>query len=133
MRFALLLGALCLLAIGAWTLFHYEVLPDSLKVHCIIYRVTGLYCPGCGASRACYAILHGDWSSAAGKNILLVVLLPFFGLYAAVRSVDWAITGVNRVDKHIPDICLYVVLGIVIVYGIIRNIPVWPFYLLQPR
>ncbi len=45
---------LCL--IGLWTLILHERLP---RIPCIFYYTTGLYCPGCGGTRACIALLHG--------------------------------------------------------------------------
>ena len=125
-------AGLCLLLLGGWTLYHYDVLPSALRMHCIIFEVAGLYCPGCGASRACYSILHGDWRAAAGYNVLLVVLLPIVAVYIIMKTIDWMITGINHIDSHIPDKVLYGLLGVVIVYGILRNIPIWPLYLFRP-
>ena len=30
-----------------------------ISSHCLFYRVTGLYCPGCGGKRSVYLLFHG--------------------------------------------------------------------------
>jgi hypothetical protein len=49
---------------------------------CPFHAVTGLWCPGCGATRATHALLHGDVSAAFGYNAMYVLFLPF--LVAAI-------------------------------------------------
>ena len=39
---------------------------------------TGLYCPGCGSTRALYALLHGRPGEALAMNPLLLVVLAWF-------------------------------------------------------
>ena len=46
--------------------------------------------------------------------------------------VDWVITGGNHVDKKISVTLLIVVLVLVLLFGVLRNIPVYPFTLLAP-
>ena len=41
---------------------------------CMFYQTTGLYCPGCGATRALSALLHGDLKSSLHNNVLLIPL-----------------------------------------------------------
>lgn len=53
---AVLLGFLYL-----W--FAKERLPENVTF-CVFQRVLGLYCPGCGGTRAFRALLHGDIFSA---------------------------------------------------------------------
>lgn len=43
---------------------------------CVFHRLTGLDCPGCGAQRMAYALLHGDIDAAWGYNPFLMLLLP---------------------------------------------------------
>lgn len=57
-----------------WLLAHfalkYVMLPD-----CNFYKWTGLYCPGCGDTRAVIALMNGDILLSLRQNALIVVLL----------------------------------------------------------
>src|SRR5262245_47866310 len=44
---------------------------------CPLYALTGLHCPGCGATRCLHALLHGDLAQAAAYNVLFLAALPF--------------------------------------------------------
>lgn len=63
---------------------------------------------------------------------MYVTLLPFLGMYIVARLIDWVLTGGNHVDEKINPKILYAVLILVMAFGIIRNIPVYPFTLLVP-
>ena len=65
-------------------------------------------------------------------NPMYVTLLPFLGVYIVARLIDWVLTGGNHVDQKINQKVLYVVLVIVVGFGIVRNIPIYPFTLLVP-
>ena len=129
-RAALLRGAAAVFAAGALYLYFHD--PYQYPLPCIIKLLTGLYCPGCGAGRACFSILHGKFFDAFCYNPLLVILLPFAGGYIAARGIDWAVTGGNHIDGKISIKLLLAVLIIILVYGILRNIPIFPFSLLAP-
>lgn len=117
----------------AGALYLYFMGPGNIPLVCVFHEVTGLYCPGCGAGRACYSILHGQFLEAFCYNPLMTVLLPLIGLYIAARMVDWIVTGGNHIDRKINVKFLTWVLVIVVVYGVLRNIPVFPFTLLAPE
>ena len=131
MRIALTLCAGAAACAGAVYLYFHN--PYDYPLPCIFYVLTGLYCPGCGAGRACYSILHGQFLEAFCYNPLMTVLLPLIGLYIAARMVDWVVTGGNHIDRKINVKFLTWVLVIVVVYGVLRNIPVFPFTLLAPE
>lgn len=126
--------SVCAAAVAcAGALYLYFMGPQNIPLPCVFYSVTGLYCPGCGAGRACYSILHGQFLNAFCYNPLMTILLPLIGLYIAARMVDWIITGGNHVDRKINAKFLTWVLVVVVVYGVVRNIPVFPFTLLAPE
>ncbi len=87
---------------------------------CFFRVVTGCNCPGCGALRATYCLLHGDFISAIKYNPLLVISLPFIFLLA--------ITKHKKFGPWLP----WTVFGILVSYTLLRNIPCWPFIILSP-
>lgn len=131
LRAAILLGIAVLFLLGAGYLYGHNPVEVPF-IPCIFYELTGLYCPGCGAGRASYAILHGQFYQAFRYNPLMIFVLFFLALYFTARGLDWLITGGNHIDRHIPDKYLYWLLVVIMIYGIIRNIPCFPFYLLAP-
>jgi hypothetical protein len=52
---------------------------------CPFKRVTGLPCPGCGATRAAVSLLQGDLSGAVAWNPLAMAALGVFVAVAALR------------------------------------------------
>ena len=51
--------------------------PSETRVPlCTFHALTGLDCPGCGATRATHELLHGRLSTALRYNALWVLLLP---------------------------------------------------------
>jgi len=76
------LAAITLLLLAPATIL-YRYPPDRFFFYplCPIYRYTGLLCPGCGATRALAALLHGHLAEAFHHNALLMLLLPLLFLY----------------------------------------------------
>lgn len=40
---------------------------------CPVLALTGLQCPGCGATRAAYSAVHGDWLASLAMNPIVLV------------------------------------------------------------
>ena len=112
-RIMLVLCSGLILAAAAAFFHFYSGFPIPLV--CAWYEITGLYCPGCGAGRACRAILQFHFVEAFCYNPVFVLLLPLFGLYFAVRITDWTVTGGNHTDRKISVRLLIVILILVLV------------------
>ena len=89
---------------------------------CLFHRVTGLHCPGCGATRAAHFLLHGDWKAALRHNALFVAGLPFLTVFAGRRVRHW-IQGRPPGTLAFNPLWIGVTLLAMGVFGVIRNLP----------
>lgn len=122
-----------LMILLAGTVFLYYHNPkEGLRLACPVHFLTGYYCPGCGAGRACYMLLHGQLYQAFRYNPLLIIMLPWLIIYYAVCGIQWLIYGKERISIYIPERIPIVILAIFLIYGVIRNIEAYPFILLAP-
>jgi hypothetical protein len=56
---------------------------------CIFRKVTGLDCPGCGMTRASYAMLHGRIGDAFAFNPVGMILLPLALIALGIEVLGW--------------------------------------------
>jgi hypothetical protein len=114
---ALLAAALLLCA----ALLFYPPARTSLYPACPIHLYFGIDCPGCGATRALAALLHGHLADALRLNALFVLLLPI-ALAGAIESYRRALCpGAFRWPQP-PAPALYTTLAATILFTVARNI-----------
>jgi hypothetical protein len=89
---------------------------------CPFHQYTGLLCPGCGATRALSALVHGDISAAVHFNVLTVILLPLFFVWL-VFAYQRAITGRTPAWPKLPNQGIPALLVLTTVFTLIRNRP----------
>ena len=118
----LLAGGLAALA----TVWHFEPQGQFFYPRCWLYQTTGLKCPGCGATRAVHALLHGDWRAAWAFNPLLIALLPG-AAWLAVRALRGWWTGRWWPNPLAHRYVIAALLGITVGFGLARNLPWWPW------
>ena len=119
----LLLGLLAALAVLACTIV-LAAPPGSPRAKwlpkCMVYRQTGLYCPGCGCTRALSALLRGDLKASLHNNLLLIP----GSLLAALLIVK------PQISLRRP--VAIAIVAIIVAFTVLRNIPCAPFTLLAP-
>ena len=97
----------------------------ALSPGCPFRAATGLDCPGCGATRAVYALTRGDVARAADHNLLAVAALP--GL--AWAYLRWSLVRLGRHDR-LPNVgprTAWTVTVAVCAFVVLRNLPWWPW------
>ena len=88
--------------------------------YCPLHALTGLWCPMCGGLRATHDLAHGDVAAAWGMNPLWVVLVPFVvGGWALWLVRSWQ----GRPMPTVPRAARWAVLGVVLAFGVLRNVP----------
>jgi hypothetical protein len=113
-------SAAVVLAAFAFLLFRCDPGTSVLFPPCPFHSLTGLHCPGCGSLRAAHSLLHGRILEALDSNPLFVLSVPVLGALVIRRT--W------RYRVWVPWAALWVLVS----YGVLRNVPLWPFFLLAP-
>ncbi len=131
-RLIVVFVAAVLLPTAASVLYSYPPAEGGFYPGCIFHTVTGLHCPGCGATRCCHVLLHGDLAQALAYNPLFVLALPLIvaGLLQMACG-QW--TGRPLRLLRFPPWAAYVLLWGLVAYWILRNIDVYPLTLLAPH
>lgn len=130
----ILYSSLTLIAIVVLSFyFFFNPAEINLFPKCPFHSLTGLHCPGCGSQRAIHAFLHGDIWEALQHNFLILLAVAVL-LYKAFL---WLLPY-RRKDQMERKNILYanatpwVVFALVMLFWILRNIPVAPFTYLAP-
>ncbi|MCF6356733.1 MAG: DUF2752 domain-containing protein [Draconibacterium sp.] len=104
----------------------HEIFPK-----CVFHTVTGYYCPGCGSQRAIHSLLHLNFAGVVDNNFLFlpaVFLLIYHYSFAFLnKKFRWKLPNIFYF-KSTP----WIILVIIILFWILRNLPVYPFNILAP-
>lgn len=105
----------------------HEIFP-----RCVFHSVTGYYCPGCGSQRAIHSLLHLNFDGVVGNNFLFlpaVLLLIYHYSFSFLNNkFTWKLPNVFYI-KSTP----WIILGVIILFWVLRNLPGYPFNILAPE
>lgn len=101
----------------------YRMLGQPPITQCLIYNKTGIYCPGCGCTRAFINMLQGNIIQSLKYNPTVIYSTIVIGIYMSSQSIGriFGIKEERYIMKYKP---IYIYIGIVILMGtcIIKNI-----------
>lgn len=80
---------------------------------CVFNKLTGLYCPGCGMTRALHHAIHLNFKEASRFNLLIFVFPPLYIIYELLNK---------KKTKFYANFILILMFITVIGYGILRNL-----------
>jgi hypothetical protein len=118
--------------LGLLALYWLPPTENSWYPRCLLHTLTGLHCPGCGATRALHALLHGDVAQAAAYNLLFLLALPPLLVWGTQFWLSlW--TGRPMPSWHLPPWSIRILIVLVFSFGVLRNLNFPPFDLLAPH
>ena len=98
---------------------------------CLFRTLTGLYCPGCGSRSALIQLARGKLYAAWRLNPLMILFLPAAVLFL-FSQVKILFTGRSLPRFLLHPSLVWTIFGLILAFWIFRNIPLYPFTLLQP-
>lgn len=124
-------GGAAFLAGGSLFVAFVDPTQFSLLPVCPMYAMTGYACPGCGLTRGFHALFHGDIVTALDFNALIPVWAAIFA-YTFVSLGLVAIRGKGLPMWPTWPRFLWTFMIVLLVFGVLRNVPVYPFSILFP-
>jgi hypothetical protein len=117
------------IAVAAAALFFFNPTTAAFYPKCLLHEMTGLYCPGCGTTRALHCLLRGEIGAALHENALVILAIPLVGGLMLRRFLRRCppVAG-----SRFRLVWIVVFLVVVVAFGVLRNVPCQPFSWLAP-
>ena len=110
------------LTLGSAVLYAFPPQEHSFYPRCIFHALTGWQCPGCGGTRAIYYLLHLHVTDAFHYNALVTVLAPLLLAGFLLWYAELLLRN-RRLGFHLPLPVMLGVYFIVLLFGVVRNLP----------
>lgn len=117
------LGGLALA--GALVLFLFDPVGHGFYPSCLFKQTTGYDCSGCGGLRSVHQLLHGNVWSAFQLNAMVVIALPITAMLLIRSRLIRRRTTCQATSVSL--VWVWVAVALVILFGVVRNLPIWPF------
>ena len=128
---ALALAGIGVLGLGAGLVWYFDPTKAGFFPYCPLLRFTGFACPGCGLTRGFHALFHGDLLTALDFNALIPLFVFILG-YVVMSLLSLVIRGRAVVALERNLVFLWVLIGILLTFGVLRNLPIYPLTVLAP-
>ena len=119
------------IAVGSAFTAYFDPTTQHFFPVCPMYAVTGFACPGCGLTRGFHALFHSDFATAMHFNALIPVWAGIFA-YVFVSMILLVARGRGLPMWPTKPRILLTFMIVLLVFGVLRNLPVYPFTLLFP-
>jgi hypothetical protein len=118
-----------IISASALLLVYYRYNPAKYRIFpkCPFHYFTGFDCPGCGSQRALYSLLHGNIFQAVNYNLLMVISLPVLLIHFYFKAKSVFTRKDVRWNLIYHPLTPRIIFVIVVLFWILRNIPVFPF------
>jgi len=109
----------------------YFLIVATVGLPCAFHQLTHLYCPGCGATRATWALIRGDIGLALRDNAWYVLLiLPWVFALGLAKLTEGKKSGesIGIWTRKLTYATAYAGIG----FFVLRNVPLALFDFLRP-
>lgn len=122
---------LCLLGMAGVIFLIWQMTPDFFRflwTPCVFHTLTGLYCPGCGGTRAVGAFFKGKFLLSFGYHPIVLYGMVIYGWFLISHTIQNISRGKCRLGMRYRDIYLWIALGIVIINTAVKDIALTAYH-----
>lgn len=109
---------LLLILVGYYFINKYT----GFYIPCVFQELTGYKCPGCGITHLVFDLLNFKFVDAFYDNPLVFIYMPFILTYYFYMIYLYVHNKKDKFMNKIPNYVWGILIGITILYGIIRNL-----------
>lgn len=120
---------------GAFIYYFYQNNPSdngTSFLRCPSNLLFKINCPGCGTQRAIHHLLHLEITEAFHFNALFVLFSPLILVVFLLLIYNFIFNKSVKIPLLSNKYFLITLLVIIVLFGVLRNIPMEPFILLSP-
>jgi magnesium-transporting ATPase (P-type) len=136
-RYRIIIKICSILILGGAFVYYFFLNNPTDKgtvfLRCPSNYLFGIFCPGCGSQRAIHQLLHFNLVEAIRYNALLVITFPFLIYITLIWLYNFVFEKHVRIKLFYNNKFVWTLFIVIILYGVIRNISVYPFTLLAPN
>lgn len=89
-------------------------------IPCMLNKLTGIKCPGCGMTRSVHYLVNGNIKQAIWYNLMLIPIIILV-IYALYRYIRYLVKDEEIINKVLEN-WLKVYLVIILIFGVTRNL-----------
>lgn len=113
--------------VGISVLFYisYRLFPFlhfKTNAPCVLRMFFGIYCPGCGGTRAISALFHGQFLDSFICHPLVPYTAIIGGWFLISQTIERISKHKIKIGLHYRDAYLWIALGIVVINFILKNV-----------
>lgn len=110
---------ICFLGI-LWRLFPFPF--SKLILPCVVQSTLGIYCPGCGGTRAVAALLRGDFLGSFLCHPLVLYTAATGGWFLTSQTIERVSGHRIKIGMKYRDGYVWAALAIVVVNFVVKNL-----------
>ena len=112
------IGALTVL----WIIWKAGFLGGITIPPCTLHSITGYYCPGCGGTRAVYALFQGKFLTSLFYQPFILYTAVIGGWFMVSQTIERCSRGKIHIGMHFRPIWAYIGIGIIFLNCIVKNL-----------
>lgn len=106
-----------------------SVLTGLFHVPCVFHRITGLYCPGCGGTRAVEMLLQREVILSFFYHPIVLYGAVLYGWFMISHTIEYLSKGRLKIGMKYRNLYLYLALFLVIINIAVKDVALTAFHI----